>query len=504
MKVGLDFGTTNSIISYWDENSQRSELFQYNNKTYTPTAIAYANATVADIGESALDIWRNDHREINLFRFFKTYLPKDEQTLSACGWNEKKLPSELTKDFIAEFISRSSNSIVKNKGEIESIVVSVPELWQKNIVNRGASNLENIFHELKLPLKQLISEPLAATAYFIWKHHDLVKSKKKVLVCDMGGGTFDVALCDVEGDIIKVLAFDGNEDNKAGVFDLKEILKNIYKRSKIAINENSFQFKSDLWELDKQIQTDRYNQRLEEKYNAYLADKDEADEALFKVNQKNVFLKDIYEAFPPIKESINSVLNKIGKENKQNFQFDYLLFVGGFSRYFLVRKTILDFFNLTEEDEKVKIIPKQDSLFAVSYGASLVAAEKIEIKEYYDHTIFYGVHDIKNKRIDIPIIKTRDIITQGKPLFSEQEVLISEDNEFTLKGYILENGVKRKNFAKQIKFSFPVSKNEWYRPGIEISRANVAFFVLNDSNNNQILRFEIGELLNSETCLIKN
>lgn len=501
MKVGLDFGTTNSIISYWDENSQRSELFQYNNKTYTPTAIAYSNSSVADIGENALDIWRNDHQETNLFRFFKTYLSKEEQILSEFGWNQDKLPFELTRDFIAEFISRSSNSIVKNKGAIESIVVSVPELWQKNIVNRGASNLESIFRELDLPLKQLISEPLAATAYFIWKHNELVKSKKKVLVCDMGGGTFDVALCDVEGDIIKVLAFDGNEDNKAGVFDLKEILKNIYNRNNIAIDEESFEFKNDLWELDKQIQTDRYNQRLEEKYNAYLADKDEADEALFKVNQKRVFLKDIYEAFPPIKESINSVLNKISQENIQNFQFDYLLFVGGFSRYFLVRKTILDFFNLSEEDEKVKIVPKQDSLFAVSYGASLVAADKIQIKEYYDHTIFYGGHDITNKRIDIPIIKSKDIITHGKPFFSQQEVFIREGNEITLEGYILENGATRKDFAKQIKFSFSVSKDESYKAGIEINRANVAFFVLKDKNDT-IHKFEIGELLNAETCLI--
>jgi molecular chaperone DnaK len=503
MKVGLDFGTTNSIISYWDENSQRSELFQYNNKTYTPTAIAYSNSKVADIGENALDIWRNDHEEINLFRFFKTYLSKEDQTLSAFGWNENKLPSELTKDFITEFISRSSNSIVKNKGAIESIVVSVPELWQKNIVNRGASNLENIFRELNLPLKQLISEPLAATAYFIWKHNELVKSKKKVLVCDMGGGTFDVALCDVEGDIIKVLAFDGNEDNKAGVFDLKEILKNIYNRNKITIDEDSFEFKNDLWELDKQIQTDRYNQILEEQYPKYLSDKEETDATIFKVNQKKVFLKDIYEAFPPIGESINSVLNKITKENKQNFQFDYLLFVGGFSRYFLVRKTILDFFGLTEEDEKVKIIPKQDSLFAVSYGASLVAADKIQIKEYYDHTIFYGGHDETNRRIDIPIIQARDIITHGKPFYSQHEVYIKEDNEITLEGYILENGITRKDFAKQIKFSFSVSKEETYCPGIEINRANVAYFVLRDSCNT-IHKFEIGELLNSETCLIKN
>lgn len=501
MKVGLDFGTTNSIISYWDENSQRSELFQYNNKTYTPTAIAYSNSKVADIGENALDIWRNDHEEINLYRFFKTYLSKEEQTLSAFGWNENKLPSELTKDFITEFISRSSNSIVKNKGAIESIVVSVPELWQKNIVNRGASNLENIFRELNLPLKQLISEPLAATAYFIWKHNELVKAKKKVLVCDMGGGTFDVALCDVEGDIIKVLAFDGNEDNKAGVFDLKEILKNIYTRNNIAIDEDSFEFKNDLWELDKQIQTDRYNTILEENYEKYHSNSTQNDRAIFKVNGRTIFLSDIYEAFPPIKESITTVLNKLSKEKNNSFQFDYLLFVGGFSRYFLVRKTILDFFNLTEEDEKVKIIPKQDSLFAVSYGASLVAADKIQIKEYYDHSIFYSGHDEKNKEIDIPIIKSRDIITHGKPFFSEQEVYIKKVNEITLEGYILENGITRKDFAKQIKFSFSVSKEEAYCPGIEINRANVAYFVLKDSRN-AIHKFEIGELLNTNTCLI--
>lgn len=316
----------------------------------------------------------------------------------------------------------------------------------------------------------------------------------------MGGGTFDVALCEVEGDIIKVLAFDGNEDNKAGVFDLKEILKNLYRRCNLDVDENSFEFNSSLWELDKQIQTDKSNTILEENFEKYIQDKEKNDRVVFKVNGKSVFLKDIYEAFPPIKESIISVLNKISKENKKNLQFDYLLFVGGFSRYFLVRKTILDYFQLTEEDDKVKIISKQDSLFAVSYGASLVAADKIQIKEYYDHTIFYCIY-IENKKVDIPVIKSKDVIVQGVPCFNAQQVCLREDNEIILEGYILENGITKRDFSKQIKFSNALSKDENYLAGIEISRANVAFFVLKDNNDN-IHRFEIGELLNSKTCSI--
>jgi hypothetical protein len=154
---------------------------------------------------------------------------------------------------------------------------------------------------------------------------------------------------------------------------------------------------------------------LENKYDDYLLDKDENDNVIFKINNKPLFLSDIYEAFPPIKESIYRVLDKIKLETNNKINFDYLLFVGGFSRYFLVRRAITSYFNIKENDAKVKILPKQDSLFAVSYGASLLAAEKIKIKEYFNHSVYYYGHDKKNNLLEIPIIKIKDIINQGKP-----------------------------------------------------------------------------------------
>lgn len=53
MKVGLDFGTTNSLISYWDEKNKDVVLFQYKDAVSTPTVVAYEpnDGDFIDIGK---------------------------------------------------------------------------------------------------------------------------------------------------------------------------------------------------------------------------------------------------------------------------------------------------------------------------------------------------------------------------------------------------------------------------------------------------------------------
>ena len=51
MQVGVDFGTTNSIISYWDESARAPKEFLFGGQSeYTPSAVAYDETELMDIG----------------------------------------------------------------------------------------------------------------------------------------------------------------------------------------------------------------------------------------------------------------------------------------------------------------------------------------------------------------------------------------------------------------------------------------------------------------------
>jgi molecular chaperone DnaK len=379
---------------------------------------------------------------------------------------------------------------------IEDLVVSVPELWQRGVVNQGAENLMKILRDdLKLPVRQLLSEPVAAVAYYIWKSQLAEGAKKRILVCDMGGGTFDVALCEASRNTVSVIDFDGNDSNQAGVSDLKGILRNVYGRAERPIDETSFEFIRDLWDLDRNIVMDANGRKLELAYRNYENSPERYGAMpVFNSGELSVTAADAFEAFDGIYKGIHTVLNKIKQRQGGHLEFDQLLMVGGFSQYFLVRKTILDYFKLAETHEKVKIIPRNDSLFAISYGATLVAANQVEIKELYPHSIFYIGYSWSQQEVEIPIITAGKEIKPDTPHFAKQEVKII-GNDFDLKGYVqMEGDAKRQQeFKKPVKLNFKADLDKRYKIGIEINRSNMAVCVIRDAAN-QEHKIPLGEL----------
>lgn len=491
MIIGLDFGTTNSIISYWDELTGRVEVFSYGNDKYIPSAVVYQDGELMEIGEEALTYWRSNQQQTSIYRFFKTLLSDGEVEKLSQNGSLPKTPREVTRDYLEYFLLKNDKSFVKSQEKpISQIVVSVPELWQKKgIANKGASKLEAILkHDLGLPLKQLVSEPVAAVAYYIWKSNLKNGEKKKVLVCDVGGGTFDVCYCSATKDSVEVELFEGNDDNRAGVYNLKQILRNAYQRKKIPIDENSFQFKSDIWDLDKNIQLDANTKRLARAYSHYQKDPKRNDGAVFNIQRGEIFCSDVFEAFSKIREGIYQVLDRMAERtgSKSSLEFDQLLLVGGFSRYFLVREAILGYFSLSDEDPKVKIVNRDSSLYAIAHGAALVASNQVEIKEYYPHSIFYIGSNKNGKRVEIPILTAGDPIIPNQPKFADKKVRIN-GQEFELEGYVLLGGAskEKESFKKHIRIPFKLDYSSHYQIGIIINRSNLAKFVIKKHGENQ-------------------
>ncbi|MEE4359367.1 MAG: Hsp70 family protein [Desulfococcaceae bacterium] len=214
-KVGTDFGTNNSTVSYINA-SGRPEAFRFpgpEGNEYIPGCAAYEADGNIHIGRAALDFAGDS--EVIFCSNLKMILPLKKSEQTAYGWPARKSPEEVIADYLRHLLSLSdgeSGSFISQKGEISGLVLSVPHVRAKGMDHAGRSRLQDIVQEkLKLPLIRLISEPVAAAAYYAWQYQ---KENPRpfcgnLLICDMGGGTFDVTLCRVEPGKVEELYNEG-------------------------------------------------------------------------------------------------------------------------------------------------------------------------------------------------------------------------------------------------------------------------------------------------------
>ena len=129
MKIGLDFGTTNSIISFI--TNDKPEAYSYpplDGEKYIPSFIAYDLEGI-EIGSSARKIAVYEP-EIETYGQFKMRLPLPESEFNQYFKNNRT-PISVTIDYLKELLISPDNdySFTKEQGEISRLVVSVPEIW---------------------------------------------------------------------------------------------------------------------------------------------------------------------------------------------------------------------------------------------------------------------------------------------------------------------------------------------------------------------------------------
>lgn len=208
--IGIDLGTTNSLVSYWTEegaviipNSLASNL--------TPSVISVDENGEILVGQIAKErLISHPHMTAAVFKRYmgtkKTYqLGK-----------YKFLPEELS-SFIIRSLKQDAEAYL---GEtIQEAVISVPAYF--NDAQRKATKRAGELAGLKV--ERLINEPTAAaTAYGLHQQ----KSETKFLVFDLGGGTFDVSIVELFENVMEVKAIAG--DNYLGGEDFTEALAALF------------------------------------------------------------------------------------------------------------------------------------------------------------------------------------------------------------------------------------------------------------------------------------
>ena len=251
--IGIDLGTTYSCVGVWQNDRVEIIANDQGNRT-TPSYVAFTDSERL-IGDAAKNQTamnpKNTVFDAKRLIGRKFSDPKVQEDIR--GWSFKVVPGVADKpsievDFKGEtkrFEPEEISSMVLTKmkeiaemyigTDIKDAVVTVPAYF--NDSQRQAT--KDAAAIAGLNCLRIINEPTAAAiAYGLDKHKD---EDKNVLIFDLGGGTFDVSLLNIEGGIFEVKATAGDTHLGGEDFDarlLQHLSQEFKRKHKKDISDN--------------------------------------------------------------------------------------------------------------------------------------------------------------------------------------------------------------------------------------------------------------------------
>lgn len=351
MIVGIDLGTTNSLVAWFSPEGPKI-IPNRLGKNLTPSVVSVDEEGHVYVGETARE--RMSLYPDSVVSAFKRSMGTERQyTLSG----HKYRPEELS-SFVLRSLKEDAEAYLGE--EITEAVISVPAYFDDK--RRKATKRAGELAGLKV--ERMISEPTAAAvAYGLYdKTRDT-----KFLVFDLGGGTFDVSILELYHNILEVRAVAG--DNYLGGEDFTEVMGKLFlQKQKLALSS-----------LSEKEQVRLYKQA--EKAKCAISDSDRVEMKCLIGEQQleaTITYKEYEEACEellskirePVKKSLSDAGLKLG-------DIDEILLIGGATRLSIVRDFLIRLFRKFPD---TNMNPDE----AVALGAAVQAAMKErreEVKE---------------------------------------------------------------------------------------------------------------------------
>lgn len=201
--IGIDLGTTNSAVGVV-ESGFPILLANEDGERLTPSAIWFGESGETEVGVKA----RRRRALGGVVTSVKRLMGTEQKV-------EGRTPEEASAEILQELKKIAEQRLEK---EVKKAVITVPAYF--NEAQRGAT--QRAGEMAGLEVVRLLSEPTAAAlAYGLDKSGDA----QRVVVYDLGGGTFDVSILEMKDGQFEVLATAG--DTSLGGDDFDQILVEI-------------------------------------------------------------------------------------------------------------------------------------------------------------------------------------------------------------------------------------------------------------------------------------
>ena len=208
--VGLDFGTTNSVVSYGKSNG-KLHTYKLNGSPLIPSVLYFKTKDDYFIGREALNLSeKNPAAKISGFKLKLNEDNRPYQITLDNGTFFKVQPKAAVRMFLNKLMSQVQDYLVKKfgaeDGVIDRAVITVPAKF-KNTAVTAIKTVAASAMNLKVNQIKLVYEPTAAAVAALSAEDS---DAEKLLIYDFGGGTFDVSLIQKQNGVFKQIDTGGD------------------------------------------------------------------------------------------------------------------------------------------------------------------------------------------------------------------------------------------------------------------------------------------------------
>ncbi len=433
MKIGIDFGSTYSTFSAYNPVEDRVEALTLmeGESASIPSVVSVSKKGKITCGKAAKD--QVGKRTVRIFEAFKMLLTEpDADMLASRGYDETYTPRAITRIYLDSVLKGAMDRYSVDR--FEDVIVCVPEIWGRNLQTLdGRSILRDVIgHELEAPVDhvRVVTEPEAASAYFAY-HYEKETGKAfngHLLLIDYGGGTLDITLTEVCSDgggrmEISYREGGGAGENhpdghggtigSAGIAYMQRVVAlALQEQGQISDPEELDYTNPDLLgavrDLESQLKSSDRMKEIEDVFGSYGSHYQEMQEILEDEPQEFLCLEYEGEELPitfqqlflayrqviegVLEEQINDINSRVRAQIgadpcepaaglRDNFK---IALVGGFGSFYLVKMQLAEIYRLDANakiDLRTKNIHADKRELAISLGAALLAAGKVELKK---------------------------------------------------------------------------------------------------------------------------
>ena len=371
--VGIDLGTTNSLVAFINPNKDPQVINDTGKGVLVPSVVHFGPAGAITVGNEAKEYLITDpqntvfsvkrllgrsYHDIENYKDFFSYKVIDDDTESLVKikvGDKFYTPIELSSLILKELKSGAEHAL---KTPVNRAVITVPAYFNdsQRQATRDAGKLAG------LDVLRIVNEPTAASlAYGIGLNPDETKT---IAVYDLGGGTFDVSILQIQNGIFEVLSTNGN--TFLGGDDFDRAIVNYW------IEQNKLDRAAVL--ADNKL-AQKLRLKAEESKKAF------AHQSM--VNDKIgdiwcTITRDAFEQLilPKVEETITCCKNALKDANLDISQIDEVIMVGGSTRTALVKKMVSEFFGRKVHDE---VNPDEVVALGAAIQADILAGNRRDI-----------------------------------------------------------------------------------------------------------------------------
>lgn len=371
--VGIDLGTTNSLVAFIDPDKDPKVINDAGKGVLVPSVVHFGQAGDITVGNEAKEYLITDpqntvfsvkrllgrsYNDIENYKDFFSYKVIDDNTESLVKikvGDKFYTPIELSALILKELKERAEHAL---KTPVNRAVITVPAYFNdsQRQATRDAGKLAG------LDVLRIVNEPTAASlAYGIGLNPGETKT---IAVYDLGGGTFDVSILQIQNGIFEVLSTNG--DTFLGGDDFDRAIVDYW------IDKNNLD-KNELFKNRELAQQLRLKAEATKKAFAHQSLVNEKIGDIWCTLDRNTFNELI---LPKVQQTIDCCRNALKDAGLSIADIDEVVMVGGSTRTTLVKKMVADFFERPVHDD---LNPDEVVALGAAIQADILAGNRRDI-----------------------------------------------------------------------------------------------------------------------------